>query len=349
MPALVRHPSIEVRRCEWGWGVFATTDIAADTVVEEASYLDLPIADTLAAPLRDYVFRLLDEDEPDDRTKERRALVLGLGSLFNHSHPPNIEYTLDSDRRVFCFTTNRDVRADEQLCVSYGEDWWEGREDQGEPVSVAGLRAKAVVERLWGHSPVVHSEVPLVAVVDGFASPAEVAALIDAAKANLGEARLDTGEIVGDASVRTGRVAWIHHTHDADTLALAERIAAIVGIPRAHAEAFQVVRYHPGERYVAHYDGFDMSSIVGAANEPRGGQRLATALLYLRPPTSGGATNFPTLELDVAPEAGRMLLFWNVGDDPGVPHPLALHSGEPVTEGEKWIANLWFRERAYRG
>jgi len=29
-------------------------------------------------------------------------------------------------------------------------------------------------------------------------------------------------------------------------------------------------------------------------------------------------------------------------------HPLSLHGGQPVLVGEKWAANLWFRERDYR-
>lgn len=86
-----------------------------------------------------------------------------------------------------------------------------------------------------------------------------------------------------------------------------------------------------------------------ASGARRGGQRIATALLYLHPPEAGGATRFPRLELTVAPLLGRLLVFQNCGDNTQEPHPLSLHAGEPVDAGVKWIANLWFRERAWRG
>jgi len=28
-------------------------------------------------------------------------------------------------------------------------------------------------------------------------------------------------------------------------------------------------------------------------------------------------------------------------------HPLSLHAGMPVTSGQKYICNIWIRERAY--
>jgi prolyl 4-hydroxylase len=191
---------------------------------------------------------------------------------------------------------------------------------------------------------------PWVVVVDDYLPASERQALMDAASPRLGAPMLDTGDIEQDQQVRTGRVAWIHHDHDARTRALADRVAGLVGIPLVNAESFQVVRYGPTQQYLAHYDGYDMTTRVGAANAERGGQRIATAIIYLAEPHAGGATGFPTLGLDVGAKPGRLLIFWNVAAaDPTRPHPESLHAGNPVTRGEKWIANLWFRERPYKG
>ena len=193
----------------------------------------------------------------------------------------------------------------------------------------------------------VLSEDPWVVIVDDYLPEAERTALVRAAASRLEAPMLDTGDIEADAQVRSGRVAWIHHGLAPGIRALAERIASLVGIPLENAESFQVVRYGPGQEYRPHFDGYDMSTRVGEANTARGGQRLATALLYLSAPAIGGATGFPTLGMDVPAMPGRLLVFWNVGDDREAPHPGALHAGNPVEVGEKWIANLWFRERPY--
>lgn len=116
---------------------------------------------------------------------------------------------------------------------------------------------------------------------------------------------------------------------------------------------------------------------------PSCGDRVATFILQLVSPTAGGRTVFPRADwtesrmagiehpndhvwycerdevLGAAPAAGDALLFWDyeprdqgtgtgsyangTGDPTGMPQPKALHSGCPVTEGEKWIATRWIR------
>lgn len=51
-----------------------------------------------------------------------QAVVFGLGSLFNHSRRgQNVGWTRDIDRKVIVYKTLRDVRAGEELCISYGD------------------------------------------------------------------------------------------------------------------------------------------------------------------------------------------------------------------------------------
>ena len=213
--------------------------------------------------------------------------------------------------------------------------------------SSAEFAARIAASTVDHSTSVLCNDPPVVLIEDYLAQP-ERQALIDAARLNLGVPKLDVGQIGADYEVRSGRLAWLPHFHNATTQALADRIAALVGIPLDHAESFQVVRYGVGHQYRAHYDGYDMTTRVGASNVARGGQRIATALLYLVAPEEGGGTPFPNLDIEVEPVPGRLLVFWNVGQDRLCPHPATLHAGAPVGRGEKWIANLWFRERPYR-
>ena len=60
---------------------------------------------------------------------DQRALLLGKGLLFNHSFEPNCSYWFREDKetgRYFMdFFTLRDVRENEELTISYGNQiWW---------------------------------------------------------------------------------------------------------------------------------------------------------------------------------------------------------------------------------
>ena len=43
-----------------------------------------------------------------------------------------------------------------------------------------------------------------------------------------------------------------------------------------------------------------------------------------------------------------MVIFHNLYEGQSVRHRNSLHGGLPVTAGEKWACNLWFRERRYQ-
>jgi hypothetical protein len=51
-----------------------------------------------------------------------QAIILGLGSMFNHSVPnQNVGWERDLANRVMTYTTLRDIRKGEELCISYGQ------------------------------------------------------------------------------------------------------------------------------------------------------------------------------------------------------------------------------------
>ena len=90
---------------------------------------------------------------------------------------------------------------------------------------------------------------------------------------------------------------------DAVVAAVERKVAEWLLIPPGHAEGLQVLRYARGQEYRPHFDYF----FHAAAND-NGGNRLATALLYLSDVEEGGETIFPNAprpDLDAMTPAAR--------------------------------------------
>jgi len=126
-----------------------------------------------------------------------------------------------------------------------------------------------------------------------------------------------------------------------------QRIADLTSLPIENGETIQILHYGLGAEYVPHYDYFNPATPGGASFLERGGQRVATIILYLNTPEAGGETIFPHLGITVTPEKGRALLFYNCRPD-GTVDPLTLHGGAPVKAGEKWIATRWIRTEKFQ-
>lgn len=98
-----------------------------------------------------------------------------------------------------------------------------------------------------------------------------------------------------------------------------------------------------------------------SATKAPGGQRIATALLFLNTPEEGGETAFPNIEahndatfctcaresLAHKPETGDLILFWSLDAD-GEVNIRATHAACPVVKGEKWSAPVWIHEANYQ-
>ncbi|WP_180683731.1 2OG-Fe(II) oxygenase [Tepidicella baoligensis] len=122
------------------------------------------------------------------------------------------------------------------------------------------------------------------------------------------------------------------------------RIARLLQWPVENGEGLQILHYRPGAEYKPHYDYFDPKEPGTANIVRRGGQRVATLVIYLNEPLRGGGTTFPDVGLEVAPKRGQAVFFAY-----DRPHPATrtLHGGAPVIEGEKWVATKWLREREF--
>lgn len=122
------------------------------------------------------------------------------------------------------------------------------------------------------------------------------------------------------------------------------RIAELLRWPVENGEGLQILRYRPGAEYKPHNDYFDPVHAGTARILERGGQRVATLVMYLNTPDGGGATTFPDVGLEVAPVRGNAVFF---SYDRPHASTKTLHGGAPVTAGEKWVATKWMREGVF--
>lgn len=136
------------------------------------------------------------------------------------------------------------------------------------------------------------------------------------------------------------------NAHDPLIVEIDARIAALLGVDRAHGEPLQGQRYEAGQCFRAHNDFFYVDQPYWAQYEPHGGQRTWTAMIYLNEPQKGGATGFTYLDFSIDPKLGRILIWNNMAAD-GSPNPWTIHEGRPVGEGVKYIVTKWYRERAF--
>lgn len=205
----------------------------------------------------------------------------------------------------------------------------------------------------------VISAEPALVVIDDFLSHAMCQQIIDKAV----ETGNMKGSLVGEdqktSHVRTSSTVWLKDEDCKHPLRLiADKVSLISGLPPNHMENLQVVRYEPGQQYDVHTDHKDSFNSLERLG------RLATCLIYLSEPTSGGETWFPGVDesnedIRIHPTKGSAVFFWNTIEKPGCQDyfpgmflnvDLRLrHAGLPVETGEKWICNRWIHPINFGG
>jgi prolyl 4-hydroxylase len=176
---------------------------------------------------------------------------------------------------------------------------------------------------------------PELYVVDDFLTPAEVFRVI---------------EVASDRDALEARgVAWKHDETgfsfempiDGDPVLerIRARIQAASGLVDGLGTTFRFRHYGEREAHGLHLDAYR----IGARD------LAVTALVHLADTERGGATRFPKARpapVEVAPRAGRLVLWWNVRAD-GTPDPASLHEGLPVVAGVKMtITEFVYVDRA---
>lgn len=184
---------------------------------------------------------------------------------------------------------------------------------------------------------------PRVVVLGGLLSHDECDELVALAAARL--TRSETVQLdTGGSEVNSARTSdGMFFTRGENDLCkrIETRIARLLQWPLENGEGLQILRYRPGAEYKPHYDYFDPAQHGTPSILKRGGQRVASLVMYLNTPTRGGATTFPDVHFEVGPVKGNAVFF-----SYDRPHPMtrSLHGGAPVLEGEKWVATKWLRE-----
>ena len=187
---------------------------------------------------------------------------------------------------------------------------------------------------------------PRIVVIGNLLSDQECDDLIALAKPRLARsltvATKTGGEEVNDD--RTSSGMFFQRGEHEVVRRLESRLARLLDWPEENGEGLQILHYRPGAEYKPHYDYFDPVEPGTPTILKRGGQRVATIVMYLAEPDKGGGTTFPDVGLEVAPKRGNGVFF-----SYDRPHPVTrtLHGGAPVLAGEKWIATKWLRERRF--
>ena len=158
------------------------------------------------------------------------------------------------------------------------------------------------------------------------------------------------------------------------------KVAHLTGKPIEHFELPQVGRYLPTQEYLQvrrksgtsmssigvdkvhsggesgansvdstlqHFDAFDLGHEDGRRFAANGGQRVVTVLVYLNDVREGGATKFPTLNLEVKPRKGMALVFFPATTD-GFLEKMVLHAALPAVD-TKFVSQVWIRQSNYKG
>ncbi|MFN3495749.1 MAG: 2OG-Fe(II) oxygenase [Hydrogenophaga sp.] len=187
---------------------------------------------------------------------------------------------------------------------------------------------------------------PRVVVLGGLLSDEECDALIAAATPRLARSLTVQTQTGGEElnPDRTSNGMFFNRGESTLIARIEERIARLVNWPVDHGEGIQVLHYRPGAEYKPHYDYFDPNEPGTPTILKRGGQRLATLVMYLNAPACGGGTTFPDVGLEVAPQRGNAVFF---SYDRPQPSTRTLHGGAPVIQGEKWVATKWLREGVF--
>lgn len=101
-----------------GFGVFAGKTIKKGAIIEECYFIHSKGGDKA---LDDFYFEAKGK-------KGKNALLLGFGSIYNHSDEPNADYTINLKTRVATITAEKTILKGKEIFVSYGDKWFSSRD-----------------------------------------------------------------------------------------------------------------------------------------------------------------------------------------------------------------------------
>ena len=175
---------------------------------------------------------------------------------------------------------------------------------------------------------------PKPVVIENFLSENERIHIKQEAKSKLQASTVDKDRRV-DEQIRKSETAWLS-TEDPIVRGVVERCVSRTDRPIENCEQLQVLRYTEGGHYIPHQDVFYQDK----------NKRLYTFIIALNDEYEGGETAFPVINENYKLKAGDALFFHTL-DNYGLDTSDALHGGQPVKSGEKWVCNLWVHKYPY--
>ena len=116
----------------YGWGIFTKDEIPMHTVIETCPVIVYP----------EDIIKIATWNTQDDRHsyaslgltlyslkwgEQHAAIPLGFGGIYNHSDNNNCQFVMNAEEGFLHIVTLRDIAPGEQLLVTYGDDWFEGK------------------------------------------------------------------------------------------------------------------------------------------------------------------------------------------------------------------------------
>ncbi|HEY4481505.1 MAG TPA: SET domain-containing protein-lysine N-methyltransferase [Candidatus Brocadiaceae bacterium] len=98
-----------------GRGVFAKVNIKKGGLIEKCPIVEIPEQDTALlneSILVTYFFYF-------GTKKEKAAVALGFGSIYNHTRTPNAVYKIKEKEGVIDFIALKDIKKDDEITVDY--------------------------------------------------------------------------------------------------------------------------------------------------------------------------------------------------------------------------------------
>ena len=145
--------------------------------------------------------------------------------------------------------------------------------------------------------------------------------------------------------VRKSQTYWLSK-QDPVAKKIISKVCQINGHKIEQCEDIQVVKYEPNGYYREHHDSCcDEGDACKEFNKD--GNRILTMVVYLNDGFEGGSTRFPNLNKEFKPPKYSGILFYPMNKNGDKCHDLSLHAGMPITSGEKYIANVWIRDKIF--
>ena len=155
--------------------------------------------------------------------------------------------------------------------------------------------------------------------------------------------------VIGNLSaegIRKSQTYWLSK-NDPVARKIIGKVCEINGHRIEQAEDIQVVKYEPNGYYKEHHDSCcDDTDACREFNKD--GNRVVTMVIYLNDGFEGGTTRFPNLNKEFKPRKYSGVLFYPMNKNGDKCHEKSLHAGMPITSGEKYIANVWIRDKNFR-